>query len=164
MLTAEHLEIMGIAGIGGIDFHRRGKTFFRQLGLAGFDRLHPHDIQYRIGAVCNQNLIKALIADRQITRAREEARRLSLRSPKPAHQVLYGYALCLDGDYGMGLPILIAHRADAVLNIVGVEAIKTGQPELAEKCFAAAVKINPADPRYAHNLQVLRRQHSVPRK
>jgi|GEM_PF-6707112 len=105
-----------------------------------------------------ENLIKAQLARRELVDALDNAEYLARRSPKPAHQILYGYALCLTGDYQHGLGILSFHRADSVLNIVGVDAIRNGQLKRAEQCFQAAIKINPNDPRYRHNLMLVRRQ------
>ena len=105
-----------------------------------------------------ENLIKAQLANREFGEALTNAEFLSRRSSKTTHQILYGYALCCGGDYPRGLAILTLHRADNVLNIVGVAAIKQGQKELARKCFEAALRINSADPRYRHNLELLNRQ------
>lgn len=108
-----------------------------------------------------ENLVKALIADREFQSALDHAGYLVSHSDKPAYQVLRGYALCLNGNYQEGLPILIRYRADSVLNIVGVQAIRNGRPDLAERCFSAAAQINPRDSRYQRNLELLRRDHPV---
>lgn len=103
-----------------------------------------------------ENLIKVLIKDRDFAAALKHAGDLAGHSSKPEHQVLFGYAQCLNGDYGNGLPRLIHHRTAAVLNIVGVDAINRGRNDIALQCFAAAVGINPTDPRYRHNLDLLK--------
>jgi len=105
-----------------------------------------------------ENLVKAQLAAGEFGEALNNAEYLARRSPKSAHQVLYGYVLCCSGDYRKGIMILTMHRADNVLNIVAVNAIRQGRKEIARECLNAARKINPGDPRYQHNLELLNRQ------
>ncbi len=104
-----------------------------------------------------ENLVKSLLAEKKYPAALKHAIILLKYSNEIKHENLYAYTLCLNGKYAEGMSILVSNRADPIINILGVMAIRNKQPQLALKLFAEAMKIAPNNPRYHHNYNKLKR-------
>lgn len=108
-----------------------------------------------------QNLIKAYNRHQQPAMALSYAKSLAEQFPTQANIVLYGYTLCLNRIYALGIKLIAKHKAHLVLNNAGAAAARRGDFNAAEKCFAIAASIAPQITKYRTNLYMVRRQRTA---